>query len=234
MKRSAFGLETAFEISYTNTTGSGASSRTVAYNAEYDALPGIGHACGHHLIATSAIAAFLATVAVMQKEDIRGKALLLGTPAEESFGGKIDLIHAGAYKNVDACLMTHPISRGSVTMNDGLTHAGYLARQTMTVTYEGRTAHAGAAPWAGKNALDAVVSAYVNVSMLRQQIHPSQRVHGVIKNGGDRPNVIPGAAQLEYYARAKTAAECRLLCQRLRNCFEAAALATECEVDIKE
>lgn len=170
----------------------------------------------------------------MRAAGIKGRVLLLGTPAEESFGGKIDLINAGAYNGIDACLMTHPLSRGSSKgMPDGLTHAGYLARQTMTVTFSGKTAHAGAAPWAGKNALDAVVSAYVNISMLRQQMHPSQRVHGVIKNGGDRPNVIPGTAVLEYYARAETAAELDILCGRVENCFKAAALATDCGVEVK-
>ncbi|KAJ5599350.1 hypothetical protein N7450_000417 [Penicillium hetheringtonii] len=186
--RKAFGLDTALEVDYVYGTG----GRVIAFNAEYDALPGIGHACGHNLIATSSIAAFIATCESMKAKaeslSVTGFTVrLLGTPAEESGGGKVKLIKAGAYKDVDACLMVHPIpmipGKPDIHCMATSVEGGFLANDKVKVTFTGKPAHAAAAPWEGINALDAVVSAYVNISMLRQQILPSQKVHGVIVNG---------------------------------------------------
>lgn len=216
----------------------------MAFNAEYDALPGIGHACGHNLIATSSIAAFIATCQAMksqvqsQSSPVPGFTVrLLGTPAEESGGGKVKLINSGAYKDVDACLMVHPVPMAP-TNPDLLSIAtavegGYLANNKVQVTFTGKPAHAAAAPWEGINALDAVVSAYVNISMLRQQILPSQKIHGVIKNGGARPNIIPMSATVDYYIRSPTKKTLKPLTEKVIKCFEAAAIATGCTVEFE-
>ncbi|KAJ5880793.1 Peptidase M20 domain-containing protein 2 [Penicillium subrubescens] len=232
----AYGLETALEIEFTH----GSGGRVVVYNAEYDALPGIGHACGHNLIATSSIAAFIATCEAMkaqaQSSGISGFTVrLLGTPAEESGGGKVKLIEAGAYKDVDACLMVHPVpmspNRPDVHGVATVVEGGYLANDKVKVTYTGKPSHAAAAPWEGINALDAVVSAYVNISLLRQQILPSQKIHGVIVNGGARPNIIPMSASVDYYIRSPTKKTLKPLTEKVMQCFEAAATATGCKVE---
>ncbi len=136
----------------------------IGFQSELDALPGIGHACGHNLIAISGVAAALSVAATLVAKDIPGTVILLGTPAEEGGGGKIRLESAGAYKTMDACLMIHPAAKSGT--------GPMLAVQPVVVTYRGRTAHSGAAPWEGINALDAAVLAYNNISALRQQIHP--------------------------------------------------------------
>lgn len=234
MKRSAYDLETALEVEYVHGDG----GRVVAFNAEYDALPNIGHACGHNLIATSSIAAFIATCEALktQSQDGPGYTVrLLGTPAEESGGGKVKLLEQGAYKDVDACLMVHPVP---MVPNDPqllamatVVPGGFLANDKVKVTFTGKPAHAAAAPWEGINALDAVVAAYVNISLLRQQILPSQKIHGVITNGGDRPNIIPWSASVDYYIRSPSLKTLKPLTEKVVKCFEAAAIATGCKVE---
>jgi amidohydrolase len=159
---------------------------------------------------------------------------LLGTPAEESGGGKIRLLDNGAYKDVDACLMLHPApmapDRPDLLSLATAPAGGFLANDKVRVTYTGKPAHAAAAPWEGVNALDAVVAAYVNISLLRQQMQPTQRVHGIIVNGGDRPNIIPWSASVDYYIRSPTLASLKPLTEKVVKCFEAAAVATGCEV----
>ncbi|CAG8212029.1 unnamed protein product [Penicillium olsonii] len=236
--RKAYDLETALVVEYKQGDG----GRVVTFNAEYDALPGIGHACGHNLIATSSIAAFIAACEAMkaQSKQSSGNGFtlrLMGTPAEESGGGKVRLLNEGAYKDVDACLMVHPIPMvpgnpdlmGMASVVEG----GFLANNKVKVTFTGKPAHAAAAPWEGINALDAVVSAYVNISMLRQQILPTQKIHGVIANGGDRPNIIPMSATVDYYIRSPTVKSLKPLTERVVKCFEAAATATGCKVDFE-
>lgn len=227
--RHAYGLTTAFEVEY------GSGGNLVCYNAEYDALPkedgGHHHACGHNLIATSSIAAFLILAELIRSQSIEGRVRLLGTPAEESGGGKIDLLNAGAYQGVDACMMGHPgpLSHGK----DGVSCPETLAVTSTKITFRGKEAHAGATPWAGVNALDALVAAYTSISMLRQQLPLSQRVHGIILHGGERPNIIPGMASMEFYARADTSQSLQELCVRIEGCFNGAALATGCTVDFE-
>ncbi|KAK4863024.1 hypothetical protein LT330_010606 [Penicillium expansum] len=236
VRRSAYGLETSFEIEYTH----GSGGRVIAFNAEYDALPGIGHACGHNLIATSAIAAFLSTCETLKILCANGPGFivrLLGTPAEEMGGGKIYMIKKGAYKDVFACLMLHPMSPlprddRFLSIAAGLP-GGFLATDDVLVTFTGKAAHAAAAPWKGINALDAVVAAYVNISLLRQQLMPSQRVHGKIVSGGDRPNIIPMSTSVEYCMRASSVHSLKDLRAKVANCFEAAATATGCQVKLE-
>jgi amidohydrolase len=234
VRRNTYGLDTSFEVEYKH----GSGGQLVVFNAEYDALPGIGHACGHNLIATSSIAGFIATVDAMKKtypDSLGYTVRLLGTPAEEGGGGKLKLLDAGAYKDVDACLMVHPVSLGH---NDGSIQGvqvagprGFLANNKIRVKFTGTTAHAAAAPWEGVNALDAVVSAYVNISLLRQQMRPTQRVHGIISNGGERPNVIPNSTTVEYYIRSPDSKTLQELTDKVLNCFDAAAKATGCTVE---
>ncbi|KAI8398489.1 hypothetical protein FOFC_19701 [Fusarium oxysporum] len=230
VKRSAYGIQTSFEVE------SGQNGKLIVFNAEYDALPGLGHACGHNLIATSSIAAFIATAETIRSLNIPGRVRLLGTPAEEGGGGKVHLIKAGAYEGVDACLMAHPTGKLSPQGEkniDGVSAARSSARRQMKVAFTGQNAHAGNTPWHGKNALDAVVSSYVNISLLRQQIQPTERIHGVIRNGGAEPNIIPDSTNLEYYLRAAGADQIKELTGRVEACFKAGAIATGCEVKCK-
>lgn len=219
----AHGLQTSFSAEY------GSGGRVVAFNAEYDALPGIGHACGHNLIATGSIAAFFGIVAAMKKHSISGRVRLLGTPAEESGGGKLKLINAGAYKDVDACLMTHPFS----TRNN-VAYGTCLASAKFRATFTGRPAHAAMAPHEGINALDAAVLSYSGISMLRQQIKPDQRIQGIILEGGERPNIITPKSLLDYNVRGSSLKETKALQQRVIKCFEGAAISTGCEVEFVE
>ncbi|CAG8730243.1 7341_t:CDS:2, partial [Cetraspora pellucida] len=159
----AFGLETAFVAEFQSKAGKG---RVVSFNSEYDALPDIGHACGHNLIAISGIGAAIGLKAVLEKFYIKGTVKLFGTPAEEQGSGKVDLIKAGAYEGVDISLMVHPS-----VLNGGFIN--FLAVQSADVEYFGKPAHASAMPYLGINALDAIVLAYNNIGLLRQQILPT-------------------------------------------------------------
>jgi len=218
-------LPTSFTFEY------GYGGRVVAFNAEYDALPGIGHACGHNLIATAAIAAFLGLASAIKAFKLPGRVRLIGTPAEEGGGGKLKLLEAGAYDDVDACLMVHPLPGDAETGAGGQAYWMSLANHKFGVIYTGRTAHAAMAPWEGVNALDAVVLAYNGISVLRQQIKPYERIHGIISDGGKRPNVIPEGGRLEYYIRSRTLKEATELKERALRCFEGAAMATGCSVE---
>ncbi|KAJ5370799.1 uncharacterized protein N7496_006891 [Penicillium cataractarum] len=238
VRRKCFGLDTSFEVEYSKGTG----GVVVAFNAEYDALPGIGHACGHNLIATSSIAAFIAAVESMNKLYSAGLSdaftlRLLGTPAEENGGGKTHMIAAGAYEDVDTCLMVHPA--GSMGPLEAMGLHGiaappvgaFLANQKIEVTFTGKPAHASAFPWEGVNALDAAVAAYVNISILQQQIHPTQRIHGIISHGGDRPNIIPARTVMNFDIRSTDKQGLEALEEKVQGCFKAAAQATGCDME---
>ncbi|ESZ90663.1 hypothetical protein SBOR_8943 [Sclerotinia borealis F-4128] len=224
----AYGIPTAFSAQF------GSGGRLVTYNAEYDALPDIGHACGHNLIATSSIGAFLGLASALQEQRVPGRVRLLGTPAEEGGGGKLKLIDAGAYKDVDACMMVHPYMRDP---SDGLVGSAYSttpANHKFKIHYTGNPSHAAMAPWEGINALDAVVLAYNAINALRQQIKPYERINGIIESGGIRPNIITASAGLVYYIRSATLKEADDLKARTMKCFEGAAIATGCTVEFEE
>ncbi|CAH1758036.1 4518_t:CDS:10 [Entrophospora sp. SA101] len=210
--RQAYGLETAFHAEYTSPIGPG---RIVAINSEYDALPGIGHGCGH-------IAAAIGVMTVMKMFHVPGKIILLGTPAE---AGKIKLIQAGAYKGIDASLMVHPAHADAI-------YGNYLASASVNVEYFGKGAHAAGSPWEGANALDAVVSAYNSISLLRQQLHPTNRVHGIITNGGKALNVITDYASAKFNIRAPSKSQLTQLRYKITACFDSAATATACNVKL--
>ncbi len=217
--RGAYGLPTAFEA----VAGSG--SPVIAVLCEYDALPGIGHACGHNLIAACGVA-----TAVALKEALgegQGTVVALGTPAEEGGGGKILLIHRGAFARVDAAMMLHPAPYDSAYMN-------VLALTHITVEYFGKNAHAAAAPWEGVNALDAMLLGFNAIAAMRQQILPTDRVHGVITNGGLKPNIIPDYTSAEFYVRSRNSAELRELRAKVVAALEGAAVSARCTVKVGE
>merc|ERR1712000_156214 len=227
--RHAYGLETSFEAEY------GSGGRLVVFCAEIDALPEIGHACGHNLIATSSIAGIVGLVGAIKASPIKGRVRILGTPAEEGGAGKVKLLEAGAFNNVDSAIMMHPTADHSFPQGfRALAGVKFIASMKLRVDFRGHTAHAGGEPWKGLNALDAAVSSYTNISMLRQQMRPDERIHGVIEDGGTVPNVIPEYSRMNYYIRSPTIKGARELLGRVKNCFEAAAKATGCEVNYIE
>ncbi|KAI8681073.1 Peptidase M20 domain-containing protein 2 [Fusarium keratoplasticum] len=230
VQRGAYNLPTAFESKH------GTSGRCVNFNAEYDALPGLGHACGHNLIATAGVAAYLALSFVLDKYDIKGKTQLLGTPAEEDGGGKVLLLDAGAYKDVDVSLMIHPMIEADYQHQGTFGSAGpsSIAVTDLVAEYKGSSAHAAANPWDGINALDALVASYNNVSMLRQQIKPDERIHGCIMDAPRFTNAIPDCTQVKYTVRSASMKSLNQLTSRVRSCIEAGATATGCEVAVKE
>ncbi|KAG4412508.1 hypothetical protein IFR04_014364 [Cadophora malorum] len=226
IKEHAYGLETSFEAEC------GAGGSLVVICAEYDALPNIGHACGHNLIATSSIAAFLGLSKAVLGLDIVGRVRILGTPAEEGGGGKVKLLEAGAFKDtISAAIMAHPMASHSYKDgHSGLAGFKLIASHKLRIEFRGKPAHAGAEPYNGLNALDAAVSAYTNISMLRQQIRPDERIHGVIEQGGTVPNVITEFTRMNFNIRSPTIQRANELLARVKLCFEAAALATGCSV----
>ena len=213
------GLATAFRASY------GSGPLVVGVCAEYDALPEIGHACGHNIIAAAAVGAALALAEVA--DELGLTVVLLGTPAEESGGGKVLLLKAGAFDGIAATVMMHP---GPLD----IAAARSLALSEVLVRYHGREAHAAVAPYLGVNAGDAVTVAQVAIGLLRQQLAPGQMMHGIVTNAGSAPNVIPARAELRYTMRATEAISLRELEDRVGDCFLAGALATGCDYEVSE
>jgi amidohydrolase len=219
VERGAFGLPTAFAAR------AGGDGPHVLVCAEYDALPGVGHACGHNVIAASAVGAGIALASVAQQAGLR--VTVLGTPAEESGGGKVDLINGGALAGVDFAMMVHP-APFDVYASRG------LAIEEWDVVYAGHASHASFAPQLGRNALDGVIAGYTALAMLRQHLAPWQQVHGIITDGGQAPNVVPERAAASYYLRAIDQDGLVDLRRRARDCLEGAARATGTEVEIRQ
>ena len=215
----AYGMPTAFAAR------TGTSGPEVIICAEYDALPEVGHACGHNIIATAAAGAGVALAGLADELGLR--VTVLGTPAEEGYGGKVDLIDAGAFADAAAAMMVHPSPRD-------LLDPQTLAVAHIDVDFFGHEAHAAFAPQLGINALDAAVQAYVNVSTLRQALYPTDKVHGIITHGGGAPNVIPGHTAMAWYVRAATNERLAELKPRVVACFEAAATATGCRFELSD
>nr|UYO77172.1 peptidase m20 domain containing protein [Trichoderma calamagrostidis] len=223
---SAYGMDTAWVAVF----DTGRRGPVVSFNAEMDCLPGIGHACGHNLIATASVLGAVATATVMRQYCAIGKIVLFGTPAEEGGGGKIKLLNAGAYSdhNVDVSLISHP----------GITTDAALMQTTSYLQFKvecfGREAHAAANPWLGINALDALIAGYNNVSALRQQIMPDDRVQGQITNGGVAPNIIHAYAAGIFVVRSNSQKRLDELKKKVYDCFAAGGLATGAKVTITE
>ena len=214
--RGAFELETAFDASVR-----GGSGPTVAVLCEYDALPGIGHACGHNIIAAAGLGAGVALSAVA--EVCGGNLRLMGTPAEEGGGGKIEMARKGAFNNIDAAMMIHPSDQDLARMNA-------IAIQQLFVRYQGLAAHAAVSPDKGKNALDAAVLGYMNVAAMRQHIRPTERMHGIFTKAGEKPNIVPREAEMDWYVRSDTIETLQPLKARIAKCLEAGAMAADCTV----
>src|SRR6202171_1068924 len=212
------GLDTAFRADF------GSGPLVIGVCAEYDALPQIGHACGHNIIAASAVGTALALAEVA--DELGLTVVLLGTPAEEAGGGKALLLKAGTFDDIVAAVMLHP---GPLD----IARARSLALSQVAVGYLGREAHAAVAPYLGINAADAITVAQVAIGLLRQQLAPGQMVHGIVTDGGQATNVIPARAEMLYTMRANDAASLRELEGRIADCFLAGAVATGCEYRVR-
>jgi amidohydrolase len=217
VQRGAYGIGTAFEGTW------GEGPVTIAYLLEYDALPEIGHACGHNLIATAGFGGALGLKAAVSPNDVR--LVVLGTPAEEALGGKAMLIDAGAFQGVDVALMAHP---APVEIAD----PHMFGVEQVTVRYTGVGAHASVAPETAVNALDALVTAYQAVAQLRQHIRRDARLGGVIIRGGAASNVIPDQTEGQFEVRALSPQYLADLKQKMIKCFEAGAAASGCSVEL--
>lgn len=219
VQRSLGGLDTAVA----GTIGPGPLH--VAFLAEYDALPEIGHACGHNVICASAVGAGVALAGVADELGLR--VTVMGTPAEEGGAGKVRLIEAGAFEGIHCALMIHPGP-------SDLLLPEVLAAQSLEVTYTGRTAHAASFPELGINAADALVVAQVAIGLLRQRLRPTERIHGIVTDGGEAPNIIPARTAAKFMIRAGSLPEMDDLRRRVRACFEAGATASGATLEIVE
>jgi len=219
LERGIAGLPTAFRATY------GSGSLHLVFCAEYDALPDVGHACGHNIIAAASVGAGIGVAAVASELDLRVS--VLGTPSEEGGGGKIDLLNAGVFDDVHAAMMVHPWPTERL-------EAQCLAVDHFDVTFMGKDAHASAAPWEGLNALDALTIAQVALALLRQQLAPGDQFHGIVKEGGSAANIIPSHVVGRFMARSITSERLASLRERVNACFEAGALAAGTMVRIEE
>src|SRR5215472_17341306 len=221
VEKGVAGVGTAFRA----TIGSGGGP-TIAILCEYDALPGIGHACGHNVIATAGAGAGAALAAV-QRELPAGRIQVIGTPAEEGGGGKVQLIKGGVFKDVDCAMMIHGFDRT-------ILHQDLLGIVRVTFEYTGKAAHASIDPWVGVNALDACIQTFNAISMLRQQMRPECRIHGIITNGGAAPNIIPEYAASTFLVRAPRIDMMWDLYRRVVACAEGAAKAAGAELKVSQ
>lgn len=217
--RGVHGLPTAFVAT------AGRGPLHIAVCAEYDCLPGIGHACGHNIIAAAAAGA---GIALAQVADDAGLTVsVIGTPAEEGGGGKIMLLERGAFDGVHAAMMVHPAPAD-------VAEPAVIAVSHFDVHYTGKAAHASAYPEVGINAADAITVAQVAIGLLRQHIRPTDRIHGIVTKGGDAPNIVPEKTSAKFYVRAKTIEQLHDIRRKVDRCFEAGALATGATLEIVE
>ena len=212
------GLPTAFRGSY------GQDKPVIAILAEYDALPKLGHACGHNLIAASAAGAGVASKLVMDR--FGGSILVIGTPGEEMYGGKVIMANRGAFDGVDVAMMVHPGVRNTATTQ-------FLACQNLEVEFFGKAAHAAARPEAGINALEAMLQSFAGINSLRQHIRDRARIHGIITDGGEAANIVPAHSAASFMVRAEDDNYLDELKQRVVNCFTGAATATGARLEYR-
>ena len=215
VEKSICDLPTAFRATY------GSGKPVVAFLAEYDALPGVGHACGHNLIATSSVAAGIAAKRIV--DETGGSIVVFGTPGEELYGGKVMMVQRGAFDGVDVAMITHPGGGNRVIMHT-------LAVQTLDVEFIGREAHAAAQPEIGINALEAMILSFNAINSLRQHVSEKARIHGIITDGGKASNVVPAYSAASFMVRAEKETYLDELEEKVINCFNGAALATGAEL----
>ena len=223
VERGIAGLPTAFRA----VLDSEREGPTVALFAEYDALPEVGHGCGHNLIGAGTIGAAIGVQAVM--DQLPGQVQVFGTPAEElvSGGGKVTMLEAGAFSETDVCMMFHPWTEAGVVVG------GNLAFTAFDFDFKGKPAHAAADPWNGINALDGVLLTYMNVNALRQHIRSDVRMHGIVTNGGEAANIVPERATAHFMVRAPDRERLEDLVLKVKDCARGAALATGTELSIE-
>ncbi len=229
VERGIAGLDTAFRATL---PGGNPDGPTIAIIAEYDALPDVGHGCGHNIIANAAIGAGIALARLGQQGLLPGRVIILGTPAEESAvpnaGGKIPVLEHGYFDGVDAAIMIHPQTEDFIALKPSMVAYG------IDFMFHGRAAHAAANPHTGINALDAVIQTFNNVGMLRQQVRSEARIHGVVTSGGGAPNVIPPYAACRFRIRSYDPVYAADLKRRVVACAEGAAIATGARLEWKE
>lgn len=218
VEKGVAGLKTAFRASFTGSK----ESPKVALLAEYDALPEIGHACGHNIIAASSVGAAVA----LSKLNLPGTVVVLGTPAEEGGGGKIIMIEGGAFKGIDVAMMIHPSDQNLILR-------GSLAIKEIRMKFRGKLAHAAAEPEKGINALDAVIQTFNNINALRQHLTEDVRIHGIITHGGVKPNIVPDYAETYFYVRALDDNYLLGVLEKVKNCAKGAALAQGAKVEFE-
>jgi len=219
VEKGVAGMETAFRANCGNVRPA------IALLVEMDALPEIGHGCGHNISGVASVGAAIAVSKIIPK--IGGSITVLGTPAEELGIGKIAMIKAGVFEGFDAAMMAHPSSKRMVTRI-------FLGLIRLNLNFKGKPSHASAYPEEGVNALDAVIQTFNSISALRQQLRSDVRIHGIITDGGAAPNIIPEKASASFYVRAKDLNELYSVKEKVLNCARGAALATGCELTIEE
>jgi amidohydrolase len=218
VERGVAGLATAFRAVY------GQGSPRIALLAEYDALPKVGHGCGHNIIGVSAVGAGVASKHTV--EQLGGSVVVMGTPGEEVLGGKIDMVRAGAFKEVNVAMIVHPDTRNTPTQEA-------LAASTLEVEFFGRPAHAAGQPHKGINALDAMVLAFTSINSLRQHIRWDARIHGIITDGGEAPNIVPAHSAATFLVRALDDDYLAELKDRVLNCFTGASMASGARLEYR-
>ena len=218
IERGIVNLATAFRATY------GQGSPRIALLAEYDALPEVGHGCGHNIIATSAVGAAVASKSIIDR--LGGSVVVLGTPGEEVFGGKIDMVKAGAFEEIDVAMMVHPNILNMATIQT-------LACSSLDVEFFGRPAHAAAQPHEGINALEAMILAFTSINSLRQHIRSEARVHGIITDGGEAPNIVPAHSAAVFLIRATDNEYLAELQDKILNCFTGASLASGARLEYR-
>lgn len=215
------GIETAYLAEYSSEK----DGPKIAYLAEYDALPEIGHGCGHNALGTASVGAGILLKDFV--DEFGGTVYVYGTPAEETLGAKVDMAEAGCFDNIDAALLSHPTGKSHERSGTS------QAMEALQFTFKGKTAHAAGDPYNGINALDGVIQFFNSVNALRQQTKESARIHGIISNGGEAANIIPDLAVANFYVREATTKEMVKLSERVKNCAKGAALATGTELKIE-
>jgi amidohydrolase len=218
VERGIANLATAFRATY------GQGSPRIALLAEYDALPKMGHGCGHNIIATSAVGAAVASKSII--DQLGGSVVVLGTPGEEVFGGKIDMVKEGTFKEIDVAMIVHPNLRNMVDIQA-------LACSSLEVEFFGRPAHAAAQPYKGINALDAMILAFTSINSLRQHIRSEARIHGIITDGGEAPNVVPAHSAAVFLIRAPDNEYLAELKEKVLNCFTGASVASGARLEYR-
>ena len=218
IERGIAGLATAFRATY------GQGRPRIALLAEYDALPKIGHGCGHNIIATSAVGAAVASKSIINQ--LGGSIVVLGTPGEEVFGGKIDMVKAGAFKEIDVAMIVHPDVHNMVTIEA-------LSCSSLEVEFFGQPAHAAAQPYKGINALEAMILAFTSINSLRQHISSEARIHGIITDGGEAPNIVPAHSAAVFLIRAQDDKYLAELRDKVLNCFTGASIASGARLEYR-